>query len=112
MNLLIRVGVGALILPIPAAPIAASELAANCDRPGVLCGPQAPRPADSHGDYDVRPLGTNNYVDAAPSGPPGLSDADAASMDALLYPKFIGVRPRPEPPFTTTGTQEGLSLWD
>jgi hypothetical protein len=91
-------------------PIATWALA-DCDRHGATCGVRSPHMPDNHNEHQVRALGTDtrHYVDTGSGG----GDGDAAAMDALLYPEFIGVRPRPEPPFITTGTQEDpSSLWD
>jgi hypothetical protein len=95
-------------------PIAARALA-DCDRHGATCGARTPHMPDNHNEQQVRALGTDtrHYVDTGPGGGLGPGDRDAAAMDTLLCPEFIGVRPRPEPLFITTGTQEDpSSLWD
>lgn len=102
-----------------AAPFAESAMAPNCERPGVICGPSAPRPDDNHvehvfaavGTASNAVIGTGTGTGTAAGGPPGPSADQAAAMDAimdpLLYPDFVGVQPR----IVTTGTQEGPSLW-
>ncbi len=98
-------------------PVAASSLASEFDRHGVICGPRAPHPDDNHADYAIVATGTGSNVlmsigtGTATGAPPNPTPDEADAMDAivlpLLYPEFIGVQPR----IVTTGTQEAPGLW-
>lgn len=94
------------------APIAASVLAAACDRQDAVCVPQTPHPSDNHEEHVATALSTETSVAVSSGAASGSPDPDPPwtpdSDYGVAYPESLGqVMPR----YLTTGTQEGPGLW-